>query len=212
MTQERFNKDVYFLRHGQTDYNKKGIVQGRGVNSDLNAQGMKQAKAFFEMYEKEGFDLIVSSSLKRTSQSVNPFILSGLDYVQKPEIDEMDWGIHEGKNPDPGMKEGFESMLEMWRSGDFSARLEGGESLIDLAHRLSDFISFLEKSPYSKILVASHGRTLMCLMCLLDGQSLSKMDSYGQPNMGLNKARFEDGKWSVDFIGNTTHLKAKQDV
>lgn len=39
-------KTFYFIRHGQTDLNLKGIVQGRGVNSPLNETGLAQAQAF----------------------------------------------------------------------------------------------------------------------------------------------------------------------
>ncbi|RYZ95555.1 MAG: histidine phosphatase family protein, partial [Sphingobacteriaceae bacterium] len=34
-------KTLYIVRHGQTDLNKQGIVQGRGMNTDLNDEGRK---------------------------------------------------------------------------------------------------------------------------------------------------------------------------
>ncbi|MFM8374363.1 MAG: histidine phosphatase family protein, partial [Bacteroidota bacterium] len=37
---------VYFIRHGETDFNRQGIIQGRGVDSDLNETGRQQARAF----------------------------------------------------------------------------------------------------------------------------------------------------------------------
>ncbi len=30
------DKELYIIRHGETELNRLGIVQGRGVNSDLN--------------------------------------------------------------------------------------------------------------------------------------------------------------------------------
>ncbi|HNU42529.1 MAG TPA: histidine phosphatase family protein, partial [Cyclobacteriaceae bacterium] len=32
-------KKIYIIRHGQTDFNLKGIVQGSGVDSSLNVRG-----------------------------------------------------------------------------------------------------------------------------------------------------------------------------
>ncbi|HCZ37344.1 MAG TPA: histidine phosphatase family protein, partial [Cytophagales bacterium] len=67
-------KKIYLIRHGQTDFNLKGIVQGSGVDSSLNAKGMAQAQAFFEMYKHIKFDKIYTSTLKRTRESVSGFI------------------------------------------------------------------------------------------------------------------------------------------
>ena len=40
-------KTIYLIRHGETDFNRQGIVQGSGVDSDLNELGLAQAEAFF---------------------------------------------------------------------------------------------------------------------------------------------------------------------
>ena len=34
-------KWIYIIRHGETDYNKAGMVQGSGIDSDLNDLGRK---------------------------------------------------------------------------------------------------------------------------------------------------------------------------
>ena len=59
-------KTVYFVRHGETEYNRKHIIQGRGVDSDLNAKGQKQAAMLYDSYGDQEFELVVFSSLKRT--------------------------------------------------------------------------------------------------------------------------------------------------
>jgi len=40
-------KKIYVVRHGETEYNRTGVVQGSGVNSALNDNGFKQADLFF---------------------------------------------------------------------------------------------------------------------------------------------------------------------
>jgi bisphosphoglycerate-dependent phosphoglycerate mutase len=39
-------KDIYLIRHGETDYNRLGVVQGSGIDADLNDLGRRQAQAF----------------------------------------------------------------------------------------------------------------------------------------------------------------------
>ena len=44
-------REIFLVRHGETDFNKAGIVQGRGVNSSINENGQLQAKKFFEHFK-----------------------------------------------------------------------------------------------------------------------------------------------------------------
>lgn len=41
-------KTLYIVRHGQTELNRLGVVQGRGMDTDLNDEGRTQASQFYE--------------------------------------------------------------------------------------------------------------------------------------------------------------------
>ena len=86
-------KNIYIVRHGQTDFNLKGIVQGRGVDSSLNETGFRQAQLLFEKYKDIPFDNILTSTLRRTHQTVSPFAEIGLHHTPKVALDEISWGI-----------------------------------------------------------------------------------------------------------------------
>ncbi|MBK7958290.1 MAG: histidine phosphatase family protein [Bacteroidetes bacterium] len=73
-------KEIYIIRHGETDMNKRNMVQGRGVNSVLNEHGHRQAKAFFEAYRHIPFEIAYSSSLTRTIQTIQPFVQLGIEH------------------------------------------------------------------------------------------------------------------------------------
>ena len=51
-------KELYIIRHGQTDFNKNKIIQGRGVNSHLNNEGIEQAQRFYNHYHHLPFQKI----------------------------------------------------------------------------------------------------------------------------------------------------------
>ena len=53
---------IYILRHGQTDYNKNGIFQGRN-NISLNEEGIKQITETSKELKKIKFDTLFSKSL-----------------------------------------------------------------------------------------------------------------------------------------------------
>ena len=90
--------EIYLIRHGQTDFNKVGIVQGQGVNSKLNALGRRQANQFFQAYQHIPFNLIFTSELQRTLQSVEPFLKTGLPHKIHAGLNEINWGKFEERN------------------------------------------------------------------------------------------------------------------
>ena len=71
-------KKIYIIRHGETEYNKLGMVQGSGVDTDLNDTGRYQAKCFYEAHKHIKFDKIYTSALRRTHQTVHLFLKNGI--------------------------------------------------------------------------------------------------------------------------------------
>jgi len=69
---------IYLVRHGQTDFNLKGVVQGSGIDAPINKTGRSQAAAFFEAYKDVEFDQIYHTSLIRTRQSIQQFVDRGI--------------------------------------------------------------------------------------------------------------------------------------
>src|ERR1700749_4469997 len=121
-------KTLYIVRHGQTDLNKQGIVQGRGRDTDLNDEGRKQAQQFFNAYQSVAFDKIYISTLKRTQQSIQPFIDLGIPFEKLAGLDELGWGIHEGQPSTPENQAEFMHIMRNWVDGKLDAKFEGGES------------------------------------------------------------------------------------
>ena len=64
-------KEIYFIRHGETSRNKKGLGQGSRNDIKLNKNGIKQANKtgkYLNKYRQidTKFDLIMSSPMLRT--------------------------------------------------------------------------------------------------------------------------------------------------
>lgn len=197
-------KTIHIIRHGQTEYNKLRIIQGSGVDSDLNDRGREQGQLFFEKYKEHPFEVVLTSTLKRTHQTVQPFIESGLRWEQFHEIVEMNWGIHEGKSGNKDMKKDYERVV---LSGNFDERIEGGESINEMAERLQKFIDHLPTRSEQNILVCIHGRAMRCLICLLEQKDLSEMENYPHSNTGLYLVEHTSNGFVVLEKNDTGHLK-----
>ncbi len=201
------DKEIFLVRHGQTDYNLKGIIQGRGINSELNEKGRAQAQAFFNHYQHEVFDHILVSALTRTHQTLEPFAKAGYLLNQHPELDEIDWGVHEGQGGDPKLAEEYQYLTSRWRDGYLEDRIAGGESPLDLQIRQRLFIDEILPNYGKRVLICSHGRAIRSMLCNMLNLPLSQMDDFPHTNCSLYKLHMVDGKFEIVMFNNTEHLK-----
>lgn len=200
-------KEIYIIRHGQTDFNKKGIIQGGGINSDLNETGCAQGRAFYDKYNHIPFELVITSDLKRSQQTVADFIEEGISHKVMPEVREMSWGVFEGKSTDSWMKEKYEYMLVEWDKGNYDARLEEGESATELYDRVMVFAEELKNRLEQKILVCTHGRTLRCIVAAFKGLHLREMETVKHNNTGLFKINLLDDEFVFETENDIAHLE-----
>ncbi len=196
-------KDLYIVRHGETDYNKKGIVQGSGVDSHLNVRGLKQSQAFYDQYKQIDFDVLYVSPLKRAQESIMLFqdkqawqVVDGLR--------EIGWGHHEGKRPSKKMKREFDHMLAAWQAGQTYVKVEGGESPDDVIARLTPFVEILKASNEQKILICSHGRTIKLLLTVLHQIPASEMDQFGVNNLSVHHLKWDGVQKTEAVLENCT--------
>ncbi|MGJ1205268.1 histidine phosphatase family protein [Sphingobacterium lactis] len=202
-------KTFYFIRHGQTDLNLKGIVQGRGVNSPLNENGIKQAQAFYEAYKSVPFDKIYTSTLLRTHQTVAPFLKDGVPMEQLVGLDEISWGIYEGQEQNENILTGFEKVVNSWRNNDLDLAIEEGESPNQLVSRQREAIDYMINQPGEEtVLVCMHGRALRILLCHITEVPVCKMDDFPHTNTALYKLEYEDGRFSIVDHYNIKHLES----
>jgi len=202
------NKTLYIIRHGQTELNKKGIIQGRGIDADLNDTGRLQAAAFFNAYRHVAFDKIYVSELKRTQQTVQQFIDLGIPYQKLPGLDELAWGIHEGEVSTPENRGAFLNIMRDWMEGRLDAKFEGGESPNEVLARQKEALNVIMSHPEEKtVLIAMHGRAMRLFLCLLTDVPLTKMDDFPHQNVILYKVNYDGEKFSIADFNNSDHLK-----
>jgi broad specificity phosphatase PhoE len=200
------NRLFYIIRHGETEFNKLGIVQGSGVDMPLNQLGIDQAQKFYKHYKEIKFNKIYTSSLIRTYQSVLPFIEAGYTYEAVPALNEISWGIYEGKPQNEVERKVYGEVVKSWNTGNYSARILAGESALDLQLRQSAFVQYLKQQTDECVLIAMHGRALKCFLCNLLELPLSEMDSFEHRNLCLYVLEFDGNKFSIIKNCDITHL------
>ena len=201
-------KTLYIVRHGQTDLNKQGIIQGRGRDTDLNDEGRKQAGQFYNAYQSVPFDKIYISALKRTQQSIQQFIDLGIPYEKLPGLDELGWGIFEGQPSTRATKAAFLKIIREWVAGKLDTKFENGESPNEVKLRQMEALQIIMSHPdEQKVLICMHGRAMRLFLCLLIGKPLTEMEDFPHQNLVLYKVTFDGEKFEIIDFNNIEHLK-----
>ena len=207
------SKKIYLVRHGQTDYNLKGIVQGSGVDASLNATGRAQAKAFFDAHHSISFDKIYTSKLKRSIESVDLFIREGIPHETHSGLNEISWGTKEGQAITADEDKYYHWMLEQWQHGKTNLRIEGGESPEDVAARQKAVIDLILSRPDEKtVLVCMHGRAMRIFLCQLLNYPLKSMDLFEHSNLCLYQLQFTGSMFVVEKNSDTSFLRGLSTV
>lgn len=146
---------LFVLRHGETDENVSGIVQG-WQDTELSPRGHSQAKQAAESFG-EKIDAIYTSDLKRSAQTAIYFRhkFSEVPYYEDARLRERFYGDVQGTQKDPSQWE------EFWSQCDILP-IPGAETPEEYTKRVARFLDTL-RSLYDddkSVLVVAHGGTI----------------------------------------------------
>jgi len=201
-------KKIYIIRHGETNFNLQGIVQGSGVDADLNETGQMQAQAFFETYKEIPFDKIYTSTLKRTAQSVRNFMDLGIPTEHLSGLNEISWGSKEGRRITPEEDTYYHYMLNAWKEGEVHLAIDGGESPLQVLERQIPTMEYIMSQKNEQtILICMHGRAMRILLTYLLNYDLKEMDQFEHDNLCLYQITHTGSMFVIDKYNDREHLK-----
>jgi 2,3-bisphosphoglycerate-dependent phosphoglycerate mutase len=155
---------LFLFRHGETDWNREGRLQGH-IDTPLNATGLAQAHALAESLRPHRLDAVLSSDLARartTAQIVAEAI--GVPLFIEAGLRETNVGAAEGLLWAEAKTRFGEGLTERWYS-DGDVAFPGGETGIATRTRgLAALRRFTAAHPYRRIGVSTHGAMLRQLM------------------------------------------------
>lgn len=204
------DKIIYIIRHGETEYNRLGLVQGCGIDSDLNEIGRQQADLFFQKHGATKFDKIYTSMLKRTHQSIQNFLDLEIAWEKLIGLNEVSWGDKEGRPVTKEENDAYFEMLKGWRNGELHLKVPKGESPLEVAERQREALEVILSRPQEKqVLICMHGRAMRILLCQLLRQPISKMDDYNHSNLGLYilHYHYDTHSFELQVANDRSHLE-----
>lgn len=164
---------IHLFRHGQTQWNLAGRMQGR-KNSPLSSLGVEQAVEAREKILGISFDAAYCSTSGRTLDTLN--LLLGqeeIEIFQESDLCEIDLGAWEGLSAEEIQSTfGNEQLYNFWKA-PHRYQPFGGESFLDLQQRARKAVETISaKHPNQCLLMVSHGAFIKSLLAGLVGREL----------------------------------------
>lgn len=160
---------IYFIRHGETDWNRIGRLQGQ-TEISINARGREQAlrngQLLAEMAEEIAECAFVASPLLRTCQTME-IVLGALGrpvdaFTTDERLKEINFGRWEGMSWKE-LKVSDRTTYDARYKDPWNVAAPDGESYADLSARTQDWLRSLARPT----VVVSHGGISRCLRGLV---------------------------------------------
>ena len=156
--------ELLLVRHGETDWNAVGRLQGH-TDRPLSDHGRKQARRLAAELDGEEFDAVYASDLARARETAE--IVAErlhLPVLLDPDLREKDWGNWEG----------------LTSTERFGIELVGESTEQHQKRMLRALGRIAAKHPYGRVLVVTHGGSMRRVQTEALGFALPVVENCGR--------------------------------
>ncbi|MDD3795348.1 MAG: histidine phosphatase family protein [Lachnospiraceae bacterium] len=195
---------LYIIRHGETQWNKLGLLQGQ-TDISLNENGKKLAVETGGSLREVPFSGVISSPLGRALETAR--LVTGdrnISIVTDERIQEISFGSLEGRPvKNSGDPETTRKMQQFFLHPEQYEAPEGGESIEQLLERTGDFLTWLAGNPdyhaEDTLLISTHGAASRALLANIQKKT-SISDFWGSKvpgNCSVSIAELKSDEWEI---------------
>ena len=184
----RYDMKLIFIRHGQTDWNVQGKIQG-SYDSELNDTGIKQAMNLSEklLNLNYKFSKIYSSPQKRALKTAEILSKSSnVDYISVKDLQEMNMGKWEGLSWKE-VEENYPNEYKEWYLNRRYTKTPDGESYQDMLERVLKAIHKIINENNEDVVIVSHSAIIMCLQCYVTNTPFNDMLKFKTKNANITE-------------------------
>lgn len=177
---------LYFIRHGQTDWNEQGKIQG-SYDSMLNETGIEQAKEAGQNILDSGirFEKIYSSKQQRASKTAEIISeMTKVDYLIAEGLEEICLGEWEGLTWREA-RDKFPVEYGIWYNNRRYSKPPRGESYQEMIERVLEALRKIVAAHTGDMLVVTHSAVIMHLQCLIENHPFEDSKKYKVDNVSI---------------------------
>lgn len=196
--------EIYIIRHGETNANKEGRLQG-WINEPLNDLGIKLAIETGKALQGIKFDAAFSSPLIRAKRTAELVLTNSGNTDTKIVFDnrlkEIHMGIWEGKYVKGDKAEiPIEKVKQFLENPFQSGTLPEGENALEVCARTQAFMhELINKDDFNRVLISTHGFAMRALLNPLYANSEDFWQGHIPYNCAVNIIEANNGNCS--FLG-----------
>lgn len=171
---------LFAARHGQTQWNVDNKICGV-TDVPLTEEGWAQARALAEKTVDLELDLVICSTMLRARQTASAVAEKlNIPVIEDSRLVEQNYGIYEGMDrKTPGFLE---------NKRHFAVRYPGGESMMDVAHRIYGLLEDVKRDHAGKnVLLVCHGGVLRLVRSYFEPMTNEEYFHYSPGNADIRE-------------------------
>ncbi|ABS35777.1 alpha-ribazole phosphatase [Clostridium botulinum] len=197
--------NVYLVRHGETEHNKRKNFYGK-LDVGLNEKGEKQSYKVGELLKDVKFNKIYISDRKRTRETAerilerNRFYDKEKNIIYKDEkINEIDFGLFEGKSYEEIVSL-YPKEQEKWEKDWKNFAPPKGESAVVFYNRVENFMKHIQKEEDGNYLIVTHGGVIRMIYSYILQNNMDFYWNFASRNGDITLIKYEYGNLFIDYI------------
>ena len=197
---------LYIVRHGTTDWNQLGRIQGH-MDIPLNDAGRAQARLASSRLAPWGATALYSSDLLRayeTAQIIGQSI--GLSVVRKPGLREINFGVWQ-RLSSPQIRERDPEVYAARRANPYDIAPAGAETWRQFYDRAVQAIQeILATTEAQRLIVVTHSGICTVVGLRALGFDCTGKRTFESHNCGIHTIAVHGATWRVIALNDVTHL------
>ena len=199
---------LYLIRHGQTDWNVAGRIQG-STDIPLNDTGRRQAACLAEGMEKRPVTQVFSSTLSRAYETAAAIgKRQGVPVRGLSQLQEVNYGDWEGLTMEE-IEQKYPNEQEQWYLSPVEVAPPGGETQTQVYERCRQAVEKILDEAQGDVAVVSHGATVVFLLeYMMDGTGRDEEDDIIVGNASISTVEYdrETKRFALTQLNDREHL------
>jgi len=202
---------IFLVRHAESDYNRDERIQGNSDFAKLTEHGVRQAEMLKARLDKEKFDIMYSSPLRRVMETAHIIKPNGMIILTDRRLQERDFGELEGRTWDDIKKEKPGLYNEYIATKELPG-VKGAESSEELQKRVWNcFKDIIKENLGKKVLIVTHGGFIAMVLATITNTPLRLRGRFHLDNGSITVINYNDENktFNVKVYNDTSHLESE---